>query len=267
MEADRVRVVTFNTAVGNPEIRTPQEAFVQLPFYRQALGNDPDAPILALQEVGPPQARALRDAAVAGHARVLEIHRLGGQGNALVVPGRFELLRARCCFYMGSHLLGAVGALWRYVLHPGPTDWRQLAEARMWISARLRDRASGRELTVLTTHLSPEHSLKLAQGRAIVLRALSARRRGPVILAGDMNVVIARPDPRDAELAGLLRRLGDMGTASPSPRRNIDYVLAAGFGSVSSRIWKGKSLSLPGSPDAESVSDHYAEDDVLRFVP
>jgi hypothetical protein len=57
-----------------------------------------------------------------------------------------------------------------------------------------------------------------------------------------------------------------VGTAEPpGGRENIDYVLTAGFEPVSSRLWTGDSLALPGSPNAETVSDHYAEDDVVRY--
>ena len=56
MAAD-VRVITFNTAAGNPRITTPQEDFLRLPFYEEAFGGAEDAPLLALQEVGDAQAR------------------------------------------------------------------------------------------------------------------------------------------------------------------------------------------------------------------
>jgi hypothetical protein len=71
---------------------------------------------------------------------------------------------------------------------------------------------------------------------------------------------------RDLEVAALLTGLRDMGTSVPPRRKNIDYVLADGFEPVASRIWTGDSLQLPGSPNAETVSDHYAEDDVLRYA-
>jgi hypothetical protein len=87
-----------------------------------------------------------------------------------------------------------------------------------------------------------------------------------MILAGDFNVPASHPRGRDVEVAALLSAFRDMGTAVPPRRENIDYVLACGFEPVSSRIWTGDSLSLPGSPNAESVSDHYVEDDVLRFA-
>jgi endonuclease/exonuclease/phosphatase family metal-dependent hydrolase len=87
-----------------------------------------------------------------------------------------------------------------------------------------------------------------------------------MILAGDFNVPAGHARGRDAELAGLLSAFADMGTAVPARRENIDYVLAEGFEPVSSRIWIGDALQLPGSPNADLVSDHYPEDDVLRFV-
>ncbi|MDP8908381.1 MAG: endonuclease/exonuclease/phosphatase family protein [Chloroflexota bacterium] len=265
MNANQVRIVTYNTAAGNPRITTPQSAFVELSFYREALGGASDAPILALQEVGPAQAKALRVAARTGRCRVLQIRR-PGLGNALVVPDRYQVVSSRRRYYLRSQLRGIAVGL-RRALHGERPNWRQFGELRMWIEACLRDGASGRTFTVLNTHLSVEPSLKLTQAREIVHRAETAAARRPVILAGDFNAPPAsRARGRDVEVAGLLARFRDMGTAVPHRRKNIDYVLAAGFEPVSSRIWSGDSLALPGSPTAETVSDHYAEDDVLAYA-
>ena len=257
-----IRVVTFNTAAGNPRIKTPQASFLELPFYREALEGAPGAPILALQEVGAEQARALRAATTS--ARVLQLRRLG-LGNALIVPARFEVLRARRGYYALSHLRGVVDGLrwWRTEAHK--PNWRQFGELRMWLEARLRERESRRTFTVLNTHLSVEPSLKRRQARAIVERALAARRDGPVVLAGDLNVPATGAKGRDVEIAATLARLTDMGGHAANGRPSIDYVLADGFTPLSSRRWTGDSLSLPGSPNAETVSDHYAEDALLCF--
>jgi endonuclease/exonuclease/phosphatase family metal-dependent hydrolase len=249
-----VRVVTFNTAAGNPRITTRQADFVRLPFYREALDGAPGAPLLALQEVGPEQARTLRR----GAGRTLQARR-PGLGNALVIPPRYEVLAQRRGYYLLSHLRGILGGLRR-----GRRNWRQYGELRMWIEARLRDRETGRELTLLTTHVSADGDLKVPQIRSIVRRARAAR--GPVILAGDFNVPAGAARGRDVEAAALLAELDDMGTAAPPGRQNIDYVLARGFEPIATRFWTGASLQLPGSPTAEQVSDHYAEDDLLRYA-
>lgn len=34
---EHLRVITFNTAVGNPRIKTAQRAFLELPFYRDVI--------------------------------------------------------------------------------------------------------------------------------------------------------------------------------------------------------------------------------------
>jgi endonuclease/exonuclease/phosphatase family metal-dependent hydrolase len=238
---------------------------VALPFYREALDGSPTAPLLALQEVGGAQARALRAAATGGAATVLQIRR-PGLGNALVIPARYELLAQRRRYYLLAQLRGIAAELRAWVRDRVPPNWRQLGELRMWIEARLRDRASGRELTVLTTHLSADAGVKLPQARAIVGRALAAAARGPVILAGDFNVPAGHARGPDAAVAEVLAQLRDMGTSVPPRGENIDYVLADGFEPVSSRIWTGDSVSLPGSPHAEAVSDHYPEDDVLRYT-
>jgi endonuclease/exonuclease/phosphatase family metal-dependent hydrolase len=253
-----IRVVTFNTAAGNPRIRTPQASFLELPFYREALEGAPGAPILALQEVGTEQARALKTTETG--ARILQLRR-PGLGNALIVPARYDVVAARRGFYALSHLRGVVDGLrwWRADAHK--PNWRQFGELRIWLEARLRERESRRTFTVLNTHLSVEPSLKRRQARAIVARALAARRHGPVVLAGDLNVPATGARGRDVEIRATLARLTDVGSQVPK----IDYVLADGFAPVSARRWTGDSLSLPGSPNAETVSDHYAEDALLCF--
>ena len=250
-----IRVVTFNTAAGNPRIATPQASFLALPFYREALEGAPGAPLLALQEVGDAQAKALRAARTS--ARILQLRR-PGLGNALIIPARYEVLAARRGYYVLGHLRGIVDGLrwWRTQSHK--PNWRQFGELRIWLEARLRDRESRRTFTVLNTHLSIEPSLKRRQAQAIVSRALAARRHGPVVLAGDLNVPSQNPRGRDIEIAATLARLTDVGSREPK----IDYVLADGFAPVSAHRWKGDML-----PNAETVSDHYAEDALLCFEP
>jgi endonuclease/exonuclease/phosphatase family metal-dependent hydrolase len=237
-----VRLLTYNTAAGNPRVTTPQHAFLALPFYEEALAGAPDAPILALQEVGEVQSRALQRAAAAGRCRVLQARR-PRLGNALVVPAGREVVAHARGWYPGAQIRGALDALRRRRPH---TDWRQLGELRMWIEAHLHDRASGFELTVLTTHLSVEPALKVAQARAIAARARAAAARGPVILAGDLNLPARAPHGRDREAMALLRAAGleDAALTEPSPGRpDIDRVLVAGLEAVSSRTWTDVRLS------------------------
>jgi endonuclease/exonuclease/phosphatase family metal-dependent hydrolase len=245
--APDVRVITFNAAAGNPRIATPQERFVTLPFYREAFAGGPGAPILALQEVGDAQARALkRDH---GSAVVLQ-RRRPGLGNALVIPDRYEVLERRSGYYVLPQLRGIAQAL-----RAGRRNWHQYGELRMWIEARLRDTAAGRELTVLTTHISADGDVKVPQLEAIVGRAEKAGP--PVILAGDFNVPAGAERGRDVLAARVIARLRDMGTPSPG-RENIDYVLADGFAPVSSRHWMDVL--------EQRISDHAPEDDVLRYA-
>jgi endonuclease/exonuclease/phosphatase family metal-dependent hydrolase len=140
-----------------------------------------------------------------------------GLGNALVIPERYELLSHRRGWYVASHLLGVADGLLRWARRRAQPNWRQFGELRMWIEARLRDRAAGRDFTVLNTHLSVEASLKVTQGREIVRRTHAAAARGPVILAGDLNVPVENAAGRDLEVASLLTGLRDMGS-SPPPR-------------------------------------------------
>jgi endonuclease/exonuclease/phosphatase family metal-dependent hydrolase len=249
MAAD-VRVITFNTAAGNPRITTPEDDFLQLPFYREALDGGENAPLLALQEVGDVQARALRRAAAESTAVVLQKRR-PKLGNALVIPDRYDVRSHSRGYYFLPQLRGIA-----HGLRTGQRNWRQYGELRMWVSAHLRDRAADRELTIITTHISADGSLKVPQLEAIVRRA---RESGPpVILAGDFNVPAGRERGRDVLAAELIAQLRDMGAPDTGGRENIDYVVADGFEPVSSRLWTDIVEA--------KVSDHAPEDDLLRYA-
>lgn len=268
---DSLRVITFNTAVGNPRIQTDQRDFLKLPFYREVIEGAPEAPILALQEVGAEQASALKQAAVGGKYAVLHICR-PGQGNALLIPQRFSLLEGESHYLLRSQLIGLRKALGAWVRRGEKPDLRQLGELRMWIAARLTDTRSRRDFTIFTTHLSGNPPLRLEQARELFGRVSGAIQRGPVIVAGDLNTRTAETatveqDVVDAQVRALFEPLKDMGEHSPDRRRsNIDYVLAHGFTAGSSKLYTGSSLQLPGLPSAEFISDHYAEEDALRFA-
>ena len=248
-----VRVLTFNTGAGNPRVTTPQERFLELPFYREALTSAPGAPILALQEVGDAQARALRTAP--GTATVLQ-RRRPGLGNALVIPARYEVQQRRARFYVRPQLRGVADGALLWGRKRVRTDWRQFAELRIWIEARLRDLETGRRFTVLNTHLSVEPSLKARQGAFVVGRALAAAAGGPVILAGDMNVPAGAAKGRDVPVAERLGRLRSM--VEPGGGKDIDYVLALGFERVASRIWAADELG-------GLVSDHDPREATLAY--
>ncbi len=270
-DPDLLRVITFNTAVGNPRITTDQRDFLQLPFYQDIIQGRADAPLLAGQEIGPTQARALKEAAADGNFQVIHKQR-PGQGNVLLVPKRFEVLKAERHFYLKSQLRAALEAVRAWVKLREKPDHRQLLELRMWIEALLRDSRSGRSFTIFNTHLSGNPALRLEQARELFRWVHRAAERGPVIVAGDFNTrtsetATAEQDVVDSQVRALFGDLKDMGElAAERKRSSIDYVLARGFTAVSSKLYTGASLQLPGRPRAELISDHYAEEDVLRFA-
>lgn len=259
------RVITFNTAVGNPEIKTEQVAFLELPFYREILEGADAAPILALQEVGPAQAKALKRAAAGGPFSLLHVSR-PGQGNALLVPRRFELLHGRSSYFVASQAHAAAGAVRRALRTRKRLDYRQYLELRMWTQARLRDTRSGRRLVVYNTHLSGDGPLRIAQARALFARVHRARRDGPVLLAGDLNVHAGATNPADAAVQAMFEPLRDMAATATDPHRKaIDWILAAGLDPLSCRLYTGGALSLPDQRSAELVSDHYAKEATVTF--
>lgn len=271
-----VKVITYNTAIGNRAIKTDQADFIKLPFYQDVVNGKPHAPIMGLQEVGNDQVKALEEASKNGNFKVYRQHvgLFGRQNNALVVPKRYEVVEQDQKIYKASHLKGVAKTLWGWVKSGFKKDvkWSQLLEPRGYQEVRLKDTVTGKTFTVLNSHTSFHDQLKVAHNERLKEAAKEAERFGPVIVAGDLNTRTAETDPdentledqaRKPLLAGGYQDMGPKGT--PPGKTNIDWVLAKGFESVSSKWYTGNSISLPGSPDALTVSDHYAEEDVLRF--
>lgn len=240
-----MRVITYNTACGNPKISTPAEAFLDLPFYEEAMTDAPDAPIIALQEVGPAQHRALRKRQ-REHGFGLVFRGRPGQGNALIIPSRYPIIKQAAGYYGWCQARAYVEASrWAnrrpYAGASRPVNHRQYLEARMWLMARLAD--GGREFSVFCTHLSGERPLREAQARVLAVRVIDASRRGPVIVAGDLNARARSPTVKAFE---------PLEPVTPSEGA-IDWILALGLVPVSSRII------------GEILSDHYPREAVLRW--
>lgn len=272
-----VKVITFNTAVGNPAIKTNQADFLELPFYRKVIEGAPDAGILCLQEVGNAQRDALLAEAKSGQftAIPMRVGLRGRQNNMLVIPKRYQVLSHENTFYKTSHLKGVWGILGRWVRSgfkqgvPGK-QVGQLMEPRGFQKVELKDTVTGKTFTVFNTHTSYFRDLMVNHVHDLMAHARQAAQMGPVIVAGDLNMKTADTDTKansyDAQGRAALEGFQDVGpTGAPPNKPNIDWVLARGFSGVSAHWYTGDSIALPGSPDAAAVSDHYAEENILRF--
>lgn len=257
-----IEAVTFNTASGSPRIKTPQAEFVNLPFYQKAINGASDAPIIGLQEVGPAQHKKISEMAKKNdNFSYIYINSKGSNdGNLLIIPKRYEVLEGNSSPYqLDVQVNGMKSSLLSGAFKP--QDVGQLYP-RMWSEARLKDRVSGNVFTVFNTHLSYVQSIQRFQSDVLFEKVRDAKKHGPVLLMGDLNA-----DTRSFATNGkrLQANIAEAGMTDVSPRgkMNIDYVLGSGFKKIEGKILH--ELSLPGSPTAEQVSDHYAEQVVVRF--
>jgi endonuclease/exonuclease/phosphatase family metal-dependent hydrolase len=268
-----VKVITFNTAIGNRAIKTDQKDFTKLPFYQAVINGEPNAPILCLQEVGNAQRDLVKQLAANGNFHVYsqKVGLAGRQNNMVLIPKRYQVVEHENNKYDLNHLKAAAGKVWGWVKSFGKEkiNWGQTVEPRGYQQVLLKDTLTNKQLTVFNTHMSYYDEIKVAHGKELFKAAEAAKKNGPVIVAGDLNTRTADTDPGDpfnAQVRGMFGDLKDMGPqGKPPSKTNIDWVLADGFESVSSKWYTGDSISLPGSPDALTVSDHYAEEDVLRY--
>lgn len=275
--ATDVKVVTFNTAIGNPAIKTDQKDFLTLPFYKKALEGAPDAPILCLQEVGDAQREAVERMAKSGKFTVLGMGvGVGGkQNNMVVIPKRYQVLEQKNESYgffsqLKAGFVNAAKGLWGWVKggFKGNPSFTQLVEPRGYQQFKLKDTVTGKTFTLFNTHTSFYDGIRGDHLKQLFAAARAAEKQGPVIVAGDLNTRTAENDTTGAHAADrrIFEGYADMGPKGiPPEKSNIDWVLAKGFESKSSKWYTGESIALPGSPNALAVSDHYAEEDVLAF--
>lgn len=266
-----VRVITFNTAVGNSKIKTDQQDFVTLPFYQSVINGEPGAPIMCLQEVGNAQRKELERLAKNGNFTVLS-QRVAlnfKQSNVILVPKRFKVERADNTYFIGSQLKAAAKTIWGWFKGEGKPSFGklwQLVSPRGFQQMALKDTLTGKKLTVFNAHTSYDPALKAVHAKQLFDAAREAGKQGPVIVGGDLNTNTTPQSQSDKDAHAQWKDFQDMGLPGEAgDRHNIDFVLAQGFDSVSSKWYLGDSLQLPGSPNAALVSDHYAEEDVLRY--
>jgi endonuclease/exonuclease/phosphatase family metal-dependent hydrolase len=141
----------------------------------------------------------------------------------------------------------------------------------------VRDQKTGERITLFNTHVS-SHGRQTEPQVAQVLEIAKHAPTEKVLLMGDMNTATAdtdrKHDPRWARTRARMQEAGfqDMGPQGAngislrSHGINIDYVLAKGFHSQGGHMWKGDDIGLGTDlPNAESISDHYAEEDTLDY--
>lgn len=251
---EEIAVVTLNTASGSDEITTPQPAFLKLPFYQKAINGDPDAPIIGLQEVGPAQAEKVAQLAKkSGNFSYSYIKsRVSNDGNLLIVPKRFDVLRSESAPYpfevqvAGILQSAGVGSF-------KPKDIGQLYP-RMWSEMRVKDRVTGTIFTIANTHLSYNQEIQRRQSDIVLKKIKEAQKYGPVITTGDFNADTRSKEYHGKRLKAQMEKAG-MTDMSPQGRMNIDYVWASGFKSVGKEIL----VAPPGIK-----SDHDGEKVVMR---
>lgn len=272
-EPKPVRVITYNTASGNPRYdNVPQERFTELPFYRDVIEGKPDAPIIGAQEVGNAQLGRLESLAKNGNFQVVSLAPKPGQSDMILVPKRYEVLNAENHRLWTGNVRGLVASVGRIIKTGELPPPAQLVEPRGYNEVRLRDRETGRVFTVFNTHVSTVGPMRVEQMRELLGAVKAAQSQGPVMLIGDLNTRGAPSGSRweadDAEIRKMIADAGlsDMGgDPSRAPTHDIDHIYADGFERVSTRYYTGDSVHLDGFSDAHALSDHAAEEDVVRW--
>lgn len=273
--ADAMQVVTYNTGVAD-SMRAPQAEFTQLPMFQKVINGSPDAPIIGVQETGPDLAQKLQALSKNGNFQIVWERTGLNQGNFVLVPKRYQVVQAENHYYKGR-----LAQLWdnlKGLFHHQQANWGQTIEHRGYQQLRLKDTATGKTFTMLNTHISFWDPMRQRQGQQLAQAVQAAEKSGPVLVTGDFNTPTEdtnrNHDAQVTEFWNTLKPAGlkDMGPAGDAGisdwhgrGTDIDHVLAAGMTSVSSHMASGTEVSLPGRPTAQDLSDHYAEEDVVKI--
>lgn len=250
---EEITLITYNTASGNPKIKTPQSEFVKLSFYQKVIQGAPDAPIIGLQEVGEEQKKKLAELARKTNNFSYEyINSRGSRdGNLLLIPKRFEVLKSESAPYpFKAQVKGMEETVRKKGFHLNTIG--QLY-TRMWSEVRVKDHVTGKTLTIGNTHQSYVNEIQSRQADVTVTRIKAAQKYGPVLYIGDFNA-----DPKSKDSHGKLfkAKMEQAGAVdlSPEQKMNIDQIWGVGFTLVKGRVIYE---NLPGY---NPPSDHKGEE-------
>ena len=285
-DAGTINVVTFNVAGGASGFKH-EEALTDAPLFQKLITGAADAPIVACQETTPALVKKLVAESKNGNFEVIWPGQTWVpkgvptstlmQGNMLLVPRRYQVKSSEAHTFSGraSQLLRALKGV---LFNRGKVNDLLLAlQNRGYVAAELKDTRTGRQFSVLATHVAYQDEVRRAAAPQLRDALMKARAKGPTVLMGDFNVPTLQATGKQhqdvvdfwqALAPAGLKDMGPTGQAGASFWKNgqdIDAVLATGFRSVSSEMLTGAKMAIPGHPDARDVSDHYAEADTLKF--
>lgn len=191
--APALHVMTLNVRRRITPTRRVDDWARRAPLLGRLLRHELPA-VIGVQEALPDQASSLGDALGEGYRRVGRGRGRDGRGEGCPVffdTGRLELVS------------WTQSALSDTPDEPGSMSWGNLLP-RTVVDVLLRDRATGRGIRVLNTHLDP-FSARSRVRSAEHLRRLADDTSTPVVVLGDMNSLPASPVAAELYAEGMLR--------------------------------------------------------------
>jgi endonuclease/exonuclease/phosphatase family metal-dependent hydrolase len=279
-----IQVMTFNTA-GDGARHTNEALIPQSAAFQKVVTGAPDAAIVACQETTKPLSKTLRQLAKNGNFQVvypgkawlpsLLLSSPFVQGNMVLIPKRYQIEGVQNVTYAGR-----AGTFWQalkgVVLEHHPVNDLLVAlQRRGYESIRLKDTVTGKRFTVIATHIAGDDAIRRKEEPQLLKAIKQAENAGPVVIMGDFNTAsldtAAADDKNVVDFwAGLapakLTAIGPKGRAGATAgSQDIDHILVKGFTERSSDVLSGNKMTIPGRPDADQVSDHFAKVASLDF--
>lgn len=266
-------VVTYNTGCADKS-HAKQSLYAQLPMFQRVVNGAADAPIICTQETGPDLSDALE--ALQKKTKNFDLFWLTTtpfhQGNLMIVPKRFTVIA-----HDEDHFGGRLAQIVSNLFDHKQDNWSQTLEHRGYMWAQLVDSQTGKFFTVIDTHISYWADIRARQASQLRDAVAKAEAKGPVIVCGDFNTpTLDTMNKPNAAVEKFWNTLAPVGLTDMGPKgqdgisdwgsaQDIDHVLAKGFTSLHTHMYRDSELSLAGYADAKALSDHYPEEDVIAF--
>lgn len=277
-----IDVMSFNTA-GDGCRHTPEAQIPDSQPFQAVIQGQANAPIIACQETTSPLAEKLGQLSKNGNFQVIcqgptwlpSFFRASAfaQGNLVVVPKRYKVESVQWHDFSGRVGL-TLGAIGDFLFHHGSlNDIVGAVQRRGYVSLRLEDRTTGKQFTLIATHLNGNDTVRRTEEPQLIRGIEAAQKNGPVTVLGDFNTPSEATNfDNDPAVTAFWQKMDAAGVTDQFPQdqtsggQDIDHVLTAGgFTAVGHEVYSGNKLTIPGRPDASQVSDHYAHEVSLRI--